>query len=69
MTQVPALATVTEVAELCRVDDATVRRWITTGKLAAIKLPGGERGNWRIRRADVDAFLVPNSQSPEGLPA
>jgi excisionase family DNA binding protein len=59
MTQEPALATAAEVAELCRVDAATVRRWIDAGKLPAIRLPGG---NLRIRRSDVDAFLAPEQQ-------
>jgi excisionase family DNA binding protein len=46
------LFTVSEVAELLRVDDTTVRRWIKQGALEAVVLPvrpGGTRQAYRIR--------------------
>lgn len=54
MTQELALLTVTEVATRLRVNPATVRRWITTGKLPATTLPGGV---YRVAAADLDRIL------------
>jgi excisionase family DNA binding protein len=46
------LLTVAEVARILRVDDTTVRRWITTGAFDAVVLPHvNERHAYRIRRA------------------
>lgn len=35
------LLNVTQVAKILKVNPATVRRWIKTGKMPAIQLPGG----------------------------
>lgn len=43
--------TVKELARLCRVHAAIVRRWIASGRMAAIRLPGG---NYRINVTEVD---------------
>jgi len=52
------LLTVQEVASRLRVNDATVRRWIKTGSLAAIKLPHrGKREVYRIRQSTLQAVL------------
>src|ERR1022692_2924026 len=48
------LLTVQEVADQLRVNQQTVRNWITDGKLAAIRV-GSRRV--RIRRGDFDALL------------
>lgn len=54
------LLTVREVAQKLRVDDTTVRRWITSGVLDAVTLPHrGERKAYRIRRTTLDALLTP----------
>ena len=45
------LYTPDEVAELLRVHPATVRRWIGSGQVHAIRLPGG---NYRITEAELD---------------
>lgn len=34
------MLTIKEVAEFCRADERTVRRWIDSKELPAIKLPG-----------------------------
>jgi excisionase family DNA binding protein len=47
--------TVAEVAQLLRLDQQTVRNWIDQGSLRAIRV-GARRV--RIRRADLDAFLM-----------
>ncbi len=47
------LLTVQEVAKHLKVDEKTVRRWITKGDLAAIDLGKG----YRIYRRDLDAFI------------
>jgi excisionase family DNA binding protein len=49
-----------EVARRLRVDDTTVRRWITSGVLDAITLPHrGKRRQYRIRKSTLDALLTP----------
>lgn len=45
-----------EVAEMFDVVEATVRKWIRSGRLNATKLPGG----WRITRADIAHFCNSN---------
>ncbi len=53
------LFTVHEVAQRLRVDDTTVRRWITNGVLPAITLPHvNKRQSYRIRQSDVDHVLT-----------
>jgi len=49
--------TVDEVAAIFRVNIETVRRWIRAGELPALNL-GGPRSGYRIKRADLDAFIA-----------
>ncbi|MEV7006875.1 helix-turn-helix domain-containing protein [Streptosporangium sp. NPDC051022] len=49
------LMRVPEVAELCEVDEETVRVWVREGKLAARRNPGGRV--LIFRRADVYTLL------------
>jgi excisionase family DNA binding protein len=52
------LLTVTEVAEILRVDDTTVRRWIKQGALEAVTLPHvNERQAYRIKRETLNKIL------------
>ena len=52
------LLTVHEVATKLRVDDTTVRRWITNNVLPAVLLPHpGKRRGYRIRQSTIDALL------------
>lgn len=52
------LLTVNEVADILRVDDTTVRRWVKKGILEAITLPhANKRQAYRIRRATVEALI------------
>jgi len=44
-----------EVAAIFRVDPKTVTRWANTGKLKAVRTPGGHT---RFREADVRGALV-----------
>ena len=44
-----------EAGRYCSVSPYTVRHWIRTGRLKAYTTPGGHR---RIRRRDLDAFLL-----------
>lgn len=56
--QSEALLTVDDVATLCRVSVATVRRWIYIGHLPALKLsPGRRNGCVRVRAADLEALI------------
>ena len=50
--------TVREVAKRLRVDETTVRRWVTSGALEAIRLPHkGKRKAYRIRQATLDKII------------
>lgn len=49
--------TVEQVAALIQVAHETVRRWIRSGELPVLDL-GGPKTGYRIRRADLDAFLA-----------
>ena len=50
--------TVQEVAQLLRVNEATVRRWVKIGALDAIKLPHrGKREIYRIRQSTLESIL------------
>ncbi len=52
------LLTVSEVAEILRVDDTTVRRWVKQGALEAIILPHvNERQAYRIKRETLEKLL------------
>lgn len=50
--------TADEAARYLRVHGDTIRDWCRTGQLPAIK--AGRQ--WRIKRADLDAFLKPNQE-------
>jgi excisionase family DNA binding protein len=43
-----------DIASSCMVSKTTVRRWIESGKLQAIRLPSG---HYRINRVDYRRFL------------
>ena len=49
------LLSVSETAAFCGVVEPTIRAWIKSGRLRASRLGGGR--TYRIRRADLDAFL------------
>ena len=58
MERIEELLTVQEVATRLRVNEATVRRWIKSGALEAIKLPHrGKREIYRVRRTTLDSVL------------
>ncbi len=60
------LLTVGEVADIFRVDDTTVRRWIKEDALEAIILPHlNERLGYRIRRSVIDAILQSSASSSD----
>lgn len=56
--------TVKEVADLLKLGDATVRRWIRDGELRAIDIGKG----WRIAASDLDAFLRRHATRPAEAP-
>ena len=51
--KVEPLLTIPEVAEICRVNEKTIRRWIQASDLVAIKLGA----QWRIDPQDLRHFL------------
>jgi len=51
------LLTVQEVARRYRVGDATVRRWIKSGVLEGVTLPGrGKRQVFRVKKSSLRKF-------------
>lgn len=48
--------TVAQVAELFQVHEETVRRWIRDGQLPVLDL--GKKAGYRLRPADLDAFIA-----------
>ncbi len=50
------LLNIKDVAEVCGVSTKTVRRWIQSGQLVAIRL--GRQ--WRIARKDLERFISDN---------
>jgi excisionase family DNA binding protein len=57
--EMPRLLTSAEVAEVFRVDPKTVSRWAHSGRLAAIKTPGG-----RPRYDQDHVYALLNGQRP-----
>lgn len=55
-----SLLTPAEVAAMFRVDPKTVARWAKSGRLSAIRTPGGHR---RFREAEVRSYLGQPRQS------
>ncbi len=54
----PQMLTIKEVAETLRVSDTTIRRWITEGKIKALKF--GRQ--WRFRPTDIAQWLENGDQ-------
>ena len=54
------LLPLSEVCRLLSVHERTVRRWIRSGTLRAVRLPGG----WRVAEADLRQFLDRRSTVP-----
>jgi excisionase family DNA binding protein len=55
------LLTVSEVAEILRVDETTVRRWVKIGALEAVVLPHlNKRQAYRIKRDTLEKLLAGN---------
>lgn len=58
------LLTVSEVARILRVDDATVRRWVKQGVLEAVVLPHvHSRQVYRIKRETINKVLGESQQN------
>jgi excisionase family DNA binding protein len=53
MTQLSPYLTASQVAERFLVSEETAREWARSGKVPAMKLPGGQ---YRFRREDIDAM-------------
>jgi excisionase family DNA binding protein len=60
-TRSPRFLTVSEIADLLRVAERTVRRWIKVGDLVAHKIGGAVR----ISEADLETFLASRRRVPK----
>jgi excisionase family DNA binding protein len=56
------LYTLKEVSEILQVHYMTVRRWIKSGDIKAIRLPGV---GIRISRSELDRIITPISEKPK----
>ncbi|MGV9189207.1 MerR family transcriptional regulator [Arcanobacterium canis] len=56
------LLTTKEVAEIMRVSPTTVTRWVATGKVSAITLPGGQL---RFPSSQIHQLLEPMTASAD----
>lgn len=54
-----------QVADRLGVDRSTVLSWCATGRIPAIKLPGGHTSPWRIRLSDIEAIENPSINGEE----
>ena len=67
--RIPDYVSVGFVAKRCGVSNTTALRWISTGELAAFRLPGG---HYRIDNRDFAAFTqkyrIPDNMSPREGP-
>lgn len=61
----PEFYSTQDVADRLGVSIFTIRRYIQSGKLEAVKLEGG----YRVHRAALDAFLAERSTSATGVAA
>ena len=61
----PAWLNTAEAAAYLRVHPVTLRTWARMGVIPAAKL--GNRGGFRVRRADLDRFL--EARTPAAPPA
>lgn len=50
---------ISEITEMLKVSDRTVRRWIADGKLNVLKTPGG---HLLISREEIDRILKPETK-------
>ena len=57
LSEIPLLSTRAELAELCRVNERTVDRWVADGLLRVTKLARGKQGRNVFQRAHVEHFL------------
>ena len=55
------ILTAPEVAKMMRVTSRTVTEWCESGKLRAFR--PGQRGRWKIRRADLEEFINHNQEA------
>lgn len=56
----------TEAARLAGVDSRTITRLCVSGELPAARL--GARGHWKIRRADLEAYIKHNRGNDKEVP-
>jgi excisionase family DNA binding protein len=59
-TDIKSVLTVSEVAEILRLHSTTIYRLVKRGDLPGFKLGG----NWRINRASLDLWLLPERRRP-----
>jgi excisionase family DNA binding protein len=54
--------TVQEIANLLKVHPQSIRRWLKQGELRGVLI--SDRSGYRVRRADLDAFLERRGLAP-----
>ena len=66
MPETDRLLTVSETADRLRLNPETIRRWLRDGRLSGVWL-GSDKAGWRIREADLDAFLCRSQRRANSL--
>lgn len=66
MSELERLIGTVEASRLVGLSPATLRRYVESGHLAAVRLPSGRL---RFRRSDLDSLLTPSRQLPPPPPA
>ena len=60
--------TLPEIAQELRCRQSKPRRWVESGELPAINVSDSTRPRYRVRRADLDAFLQRRAAVPTPKP-
>lgn len=66
MTRIDGLVGIGDAAKHVGLSPATLRRYVESGHLAAVRLPSGRL---RFRTSDLDSLLTPSRQLPPTSPA
>ena len=61
--------TLPEIAQELRCRQSKPRRWVESGELPAINVSDSTRPRYRVRRADLDAFLQRRAVAPTPQPS
>lgn len=59
----PAPLTATQASKMLDISIHQLYRLITAGKIPALNVGAGDKKSWRVKKSDIQAFIVENSNS------